>query len=106
MNKKGEEIVEAAVVLPLLILVILSMIMTAVFLFRFELVQSEAHVDLAEKAAASKQIFGIKRGSASYSGRVRGAVSGGFSKERTSRMYVISQADAIMLGELAEGADR
>lgn len=106
MNKRGEEIVEASIVLPLMILVILSMIMVAVFLFRFELKQSDSHVDLAKESARSKLIFGIKRNSASYSGHVRGAASGGFSKERTSRMYVISQADAIMLGELAEGADK
>ena len=106
MNKRGEEIVEASIVLPLMILVILSMIMAAVFLFRFELDQSESHIGLARESAASKQILGVKRSTASYSGHIRGAVSGAFSKESTSRMYIISQADAIMLGKLAEGADR
>ena len=106
MNKRGEEIVEASIVLPLTILVILSMIMAAVFLFRFELDQSEAHIGLARESAASEQILGIKRSTASYSGYIRGAASVTFSKESASRMYVISQADAIMLGKLAEGADR
>lgn len=106
MNKRGEEIVEASIVLPLTILVILSMIMAAVFLFRFELDQSDSHVSLARESAASKQILGIKRGTASYSGHIRGAASRAFTKESASRMYVISQADAIMLGKLAEGADR
>ena len=101
MNKKGEEIVEAAIILPLTILTILSMIMVAVILFRYEISQSKAHVALAEAASSSKKVFAVKRSSASASGQVRGTAAGQFSKSGSYRMYVISQADAIMIGQLA-----
>ena len=101
MNKKGEEFVEAAVVLPLVILTILSMIMVAVFSLSHEIRQSKAHTALAEEAASSKMPFSIKRRSVSSSGVIRGTAAGSVSKSQTMRMYVISQSDLIMLGEIA-----
>ena len=71
-NKKGEEFVEAAIVLPLTILAILSMITVAVFLFEFEVSQSETHTSLAEEAARSELPIGIKKKTASHSGISRG----------------------------------
>ena len=102
VNKKGEEIVEAAIVLPLVILTILSMITVAVFLFRYEISQSKAHISLAREAAGSRQIFGIKKGSASASGASRGTWKKQLNKDNTFRMYIISQSEAVMLGELTE----
>ena len=104
-NRKGEEIVEASIVLPLVILTILSMIMVAVYLFRYEISQSDAHVSLAKEAAGSKLIVGIKRKSASSSGNIRGTWSKSVNRGDSFRMYVISQADAVMIGELAGGSD-
>ena len=102
VNKKGEEFVEAAIVLPLFILTMLSMITVAVYLFRYEIIQSKAHTELARKAAGSEQVFGIKTENASYSIRSRGLFSKALSKEKTLKMYVINQSEAVMLGELAE----
>ena len=102
LDKKGEEFVEAAIVLPLVILTILSMITVAVFLLRYEIRQSKAHISLAREASGSGQVFGIKKGSASVSGTSRGTWRKQLSKDNTFRMYIISQSDAVMLGELAE----
>ena len=102
MNKKGEEFVEAAIVMPLLILTILSMIMVAVILFRFQLDQQKAHVSLMREAAGSDKVFAVLRKGASASGNVKGTFSRAFSRSRSYRAYAISQADAIMLGELAD----
>ena len=101
-NKKGEEIVEASVVLPLIILTVISMITISVFLLRFEISQSKAHIELSYEVSGSNLIFGIKKKTPSRSGRSRGVFSRILNKEKTFRMYVISQDDAVMLGELAE----
>lgn len=102
INKRGEEFLEAAIVLPLVILTILSMITVAVFLFRSELLQSKAHVELAQETASSKQIFGIKNRTVSSSGQARGIYKKQLKRDDSFRMYVIDQSDAVMLGELAE----
>ena len=100
-NRKGEEYVEAAIVLPLLILVILSMIMIAVFLFTFQVKQTEAQAAAMREAADTDRVFGIVRKSASSSENIRGLFAEHVSKGGTYRAYAISQADAVMLGELA-----
>lgn len=101
MNKRGEEFVEAAVVMPLIILTILSMITVAVFLFGFQIRQQEAHVSLMRDAAGSGKVFAVLRKNASSSEHVRGTTSGTYSRSKSYRAYALSQADGIMLGELA-----
>ena len=100
-GKRGEEFVEAAIVLPLVILTILSMIMVAVFLFGYQLKQTEAHVALIHEVSGSGRVFGIARRSASSSKSIQGTYSGDASKSKSFRAYELSQADAVMLGELA-----
>ncbi len=101
-NKRGEEFAEAAIVLPLVILTVISMITVTVFFFQCEVLQSGAHARLAGQAAASDRIFGISKGSAPLAGKAEGLFRGRLEQGRSFRMYVISQSDAIMLGELAE----
>lgn len=101
MGKKGEEIVEAAVVLPLVILTILSMIMIALLLFDHQVSQSKAHTSVMKEALKSDSIFGIVKKGASTSGYIRGTYARTVTKNGTYRAYSISQADAVMLGELA-----
>lgn len=101
LNKKGEEFAEAAIVLPLTVLIILSLITAALFLFGHEVRQSKAHAALGREVAASKTIFGISRKSVSSSGSIRGLVGRNITKTGSFRAYVISQADAVLLGELA-----
>lgn len=100
-GKRGEEFVEAAIVLPLVILTILSMIMVAVFLFGYQLKQTDAHVALIHEVSGSGSVFGIARRLASSSKSIRGMFSGNVSKARSFRAYELSQADAVMLGKLA-----
>ena len=101
MNKKGEEYVEAAIVLPLLILVMLSMIMMAVFLFTHQVDQTKAQAAVMSEAAKSDKIFGVVRKSASTSENIKGLYARIVSKNDSYRAYAISQADAVLLGELA-----
>ena len=100
MNKRGEEYVEAAIVLPLVILTVLSMIMIAVFLFGLQERQTEAHMTLMREAAAADDIFAVKRSGASSSAFIRGTYGRNVSESHSYRAYALSQADAVMLGKL------
>lgn len=103
MSRRGEEFVEAAIVLPLMILTVLSMIMVAVFLYSHSLNQAKAHIDLMREADSSKSVFAVKRKSISTSGAIRGLYISDASKSGSFRAYAIRQADAIRIGALAEG---
>lgn len=100
-SRKGEEMVEAAIVLPLVILTILSVIMITVFLFMYEVRQSEAHIEVMREAASSEIVFGIKRKSVSESSYIRGTAARTVRKGATVRAYALNQAEALMIGELA-----
>ena len=104
-NRKGEEFVEAAIVLPLMILTILSLIMTAVFLYSYNLSQAEAHVQLMNEVVRSRRVFDVKRKSISTSERIRGLYRSDIQKNGSFRAYVIDQADAVRTGNLVGSKD-
>ena len=104
-NRKGEEFVEAAIVLPLMILTILSMIMIAVFLYSHNLSQAEAHVQLMNEVVRSRKVFDVKRKSVSTSERIRGSYRSDIQKNGSFRAYVIDQADAVRTGSLVGSKD-
>ena len=104
-NRKGEEFVEAAIVLPLMILTILSMIMIAVFLYSYNLSQAEAHVQLMNEVVRSRKVFDVKRKSVSTSERIRGLYRSDIQKNGSFRAYVIDQADAVRTGSLVGSKD-
>ena len=104
-NRKGEEFVEAAIVLPLMILTILSLIITAVFLYSYNLSQAEAHVQLMNEVVRSRKVFDVKRKSVSTSERIRGLYRSDIQKNGSFRAYVIDQADAVRTGSLVGSKD-
>ena len=104
-NRKGEEFVEAAIVLPLMILTILSLIITAVFLYSYNLSQAEAHVQLMNEVVRSRKVFDVKRKSVSASERIRGLYRLDIQKNGSFRAYVRDQADAVRTGSLVGSKD-
>lgn len=102
LNRRGEEYVEAAIVLPLVILTILSMILMAVFLFRHLEKKSEAHIALMHDVAASEAVFGISRRSTASSSFIRGTFGRTAARSDSLRAYELNQADAIRIGGLLQ----
>ncbi len=100
LGRKGEEFVEAAIVLPLMILTILSMIMIAVFMYRHCLRQAETHEELMKEALLSKSVFAVKRKNVSDSDRIRGTYTANITEDGSFRVYAIRQADAVRIGSL------
>lgn len=102
LDKQGEEYVEAAIVMPLLILTILSMILIAVFLFGHLESKSESHIALMHEVAASGSVFGIKKGGVSSSSFIRGILAKTEARNDSMRAYTLKPAEAVRTGGLFE----
>lgn len=103
LNKRGDEIVEASIILPIIILTILSMIMLMVFFFACLSTQMSVHQKLINKALANKSIISISRCRETSERKVGGAISMLMEKEISSRCYLINEVTAIRLGETIHG---
>ena len=100
MNKKGSEIVEAAIVLPILFLSILSMLMLLIYEFSALTKQTEMHRKLTEDAIVSGKTFHVSRETENVSKEISGVISIIMNKEVKAVCYEISEAKAMLLGEV------
>ncbi|MFR7989820.1 MAG: hypothetical protein ACLU5F_04415 [Anaerovoracaceae bacterium] len=99
-NRRGDEIVEAAMVLPVLILTVLSLILLLIYFFSCLSAQVELHGQMAEESIASEKTFDIIKKKTETSSKVGGAVDLILKKETEGRIYVVSGADIIRAGKL------
>lgn len=101
-SKCGHEFVEAAIVLPVLILTILSLILLIIFFFSCLQEQAAIHEEMLSYAAKSDKLFQIYRENAETSKQSRGIVNSMLHKEIVSRIYVINEADLIRAGDFLD----
>lgn len=99
-SRRGDEFVEAALVLPVLILAVLSMIMLILYFYLCLNTQTGLHENLMEKTAESKAVFWICTESDSVSSQMDGITHAVLKKNITGRMYVLDYAEIIRAGEL------
>lgn len=103
MDKRGEEIVEATIVLPVIILSILSMIMLMIFFFACLNTQMTVHQQLVEKALNSRSVMKVGTSEEYVSRGTGGVVTMILNKKVKGRCYLINEAEAIRLGEAVDG---
>lgn len=99
-SKRGEEMVEAALVLPLLILTILSLILLILYYHTALQSQTELHSRLLAEAAESKAVYKRIEDSKRVSSEMGGIVSMVMKKEIDSSIYVLRPAAILRTGEL------
>lgn len=99
-NKKGEEFVEAAIILPLIFLIILGTITIMLYLFQIEKEQSKMHIDIIKRSSERKEIIGIERSEKVVNGEIQGLSVFIMSKKINGRAYVLNPSKGIRLGEL------
>lgn len=102
MNRKGDEIVEAAMVLPILILTILSLILLMVYYFSCLNTQVDLHRQMIEDGMHVDTVFEIKTKKEETSSEIGGVISMIMSKEIEGRVYMINEANLIRLGEMIQ----
>ena len=96
-NKRGESTVEAAIVIPVVILLILSMIIMLIYFYEGLHVQAKMHERLSQKAMNSKVIFHVENESKEVSTIMKGIGRGILRKEISGKCYMLNPSDAIRL---------
>lgn len=102
LNKKGEEIVEAAIVLPLIILVILSMILLLIFFYSCLQSQIDVHHELLKRQETFSGLYQISARSECTEKQMQGLSQMVMRKEFRGQMYLMQPADLILAGREAE----
>lgn len=92
--------VEAAIVLPLLLLMMLSMIMLMLHDYRCYQAQVELHTTLMEDWDQSSAVFDIEKKKTETSSKISGMIDQWLVQEKEGRIYVFSPAKCIRLGEM------
>lgn len=99
-SRRGSEIVEAAVVMPLVILAVLSMILLQVFFYQCLLVQVRLHEDLTDRAVHSRKLFCVEQASASRGENMQGITHIRMTREHRVSCYAFCGADLVRTGEV------
>ena len=102
MNKSGSEMVEAAVVLPLLLLAVISLIYFGIFCHDVFREQLEVQQILLDSAEGDKSIFSIHSEDSLICGEAKGLFKGGFKKAYRQSLYVINEEMFIRGGSVIE----
>ncbi len=101
-NKRGDEFVEAAMVLPVLILTILSMILLMLFFFSCLQDQTDAHQEMLAHSAESEKTFQVYQQKTRTSRHAGGIVDMLLHRDMDTRLYIIREADFIRAGDLLD----
>ena len=99
LDRKGEEMVEAAIVLPILILVILSLVLTTLFFYRTLEAQVNLHMELTGRSITGNQLYKVEKGTTGTELEIRGAFNDVFASRRTGACYVINMAPLLRMGK-------
>lgn len=100
INKRGDEFVEAAMVLPLLILTVLSLILLLIFFFSCLEGQVNMHKNLLRENEESVKVFDLAKNELETSSEIGGLAEVMMHKKVTGRIYRINAADVIRAGEM------
>jgi len=99
-NKKGEEMVEAAMVLPLLILTVLSLILLILYYYCALDCQINLHRNQRTEASGSKAVYKVIKDEESVSSEMGGIVTMVMRKEIKSELHVLRPAAIVRTGEM------
>ncbi len=103
MNKKGGEYVEASIVLPLLVLLIVSMIYAMMFFYGHADRQIKLHKVSLDKAKTSSSLFKKEKYKVEDSSLVSGAARVLLRKDIYADIYLINEADLVRAGNFVKG---
>lgn len=96
-DKGGESIVEAAIVIPVVILMILSMIILLLHFHKSMNAQTELHEKLSGKAMKNDLIFSVENDSQNIETALKGIGGGVLKREISGKCYMLNPADSIRL---------
>lgn len=98
-NKKGEELIEAALVLPIVILTIISMLMLLIYFFSCLNSQVDLHRELLAEISRQDYTYRIIQNKKETSKKTGGLVNIILHKDCVAEVYVIRESFLIRAGE-------
>lgn len=102
MSKKGSEMVEAAIVIPIIILTFLSMIMLIIYFYSCLICHVDLEYELIKKERNSNAIFERLQETEDVSKKIGGAVLFFMRKEYDAEIYCLNETKMIRLGEFLD----
>ncbi len=99
-SRRGEELVEAAMVLPLLILIVLSLVLLMMFYLDCHQTQIKTHEDLLQSFDRMRCVFDQECVETSVSEFIGGMAGMMIGESRQHKVYLIHPAKILMIGEL------
>ncbi|MGI6177072.1 MAG: hypothetical protein ACOYJO_01260 [Eubacterium sp.] len=101
LNKKGSEMVEAAIVLPLVILILVSFVGITAHFYKCLRAQNDLQEQAFKEIERSNAIFKIEKYSDKISSFPGGVLEDVFEEDVSARFYVIDEAAIVRIGEKA-----
>ena len=98
-NKRGEAMMEAAIVVPMIVLMIISMLYLLIHFYSGIKKQTESHELLCERAMKESVIFKVERNEADINSYVGGLIKKRFSRHFDDKCYILNPADGVRLKE-------
>lgn len=102
LTKRGEEYVEASLVLPILILTILSMIFVCIYYYESLIDSVTMHGKLINYTLEKNYVLNIKYETKETSKEIKGLFNSSKEKRHKGRIYVINEANIIRGGEMVD----
>lgn len=104
-EKRGDEMVEASIVFPIVILTVLSLIMLLIYFYSCLHTQIKVHNNLIEGYVMEETVFNVAKGADSTASHMGGIVSTFMKKEFAATYYEINEPRIIRLGETINDAE-
>ena len=103
-NKSGSELVEATIVLPIVLLIILGILSFLVFFFDNGISQFHAHMDLIESSNMSTKLFEINSIKIEQQKDIRGLSKKTYFSHKQDGIYVLNEENILRIGDAAVDA--
>lgn len=100
-NKSGSELIEATIVLPIVLLIILGMLSFLVFFFKNGVSQYQIHMDSIDSSNDSPKIFSQNRHNIDYRKDIRSLSKKSYFTHKEDRIYVINEENTLRIGDTA-----
>lgn len=98
-NKSGSELIEATIVLPIVLLIILGMLAFLVFFFENGVSQYKFHMDSIDSSGDSPKIFSQNINDIDYHKEIRSLSKKSYFTHKEERIYVLNEENILRIGE-------
>lgn len=100
-NKSGSELVEATIVLPIVLLIILGILSFLVFFFDNGVSQYHAHMNLIDTTNVSTKVFEKNSIQIEQQKEIRGISKKTYFSHKEDRIYALNEENILRIGDAA-----